>query len=125
MKKHNHITRDIKPEGICPSCDEYHQMCRTKEKLKSLKKFQEMSELDLSNFIYKNNSLVKKYLRQIKRNEKIYDQIRILQEQADHYYEISQDAFDEGYHDKAVKYDSKYTKLDEKIKKLEAKLDLV
>lgn len=24
MTKHNHITRDIKPLGECPSCDEYH-----------------------------------------------------------------------------------------------------
>jgi len=24
VSKHNHITRDIKPLGECPSCDEYH-----------------------------------------------------------------------------------------------------
>lgn len=24
MKKHNHATRDIKPFGKCPACDEYH-----------------------------------------------------------------------------------------------------
>lgn len=24
MPRHNHITRDIKPRGICPGCDEYH-----------------------------------------------------------------------------------------------------
>lgn len=24
MRKHNHITRDIKPQGQCPACDEYH-----------------------------------------------------------------------------------------------------
>lgn len=24
MARHNHITRDIKPRGICPGCDEYH-----------------------------------------------------------------------------------------------------
>ena len=24
MRKHNHITRDIKPLGQCPACDEYH-----------------------------------------------------------------------------------------------------
>jgi hypothetical protein len=22
---HNHVTRDIKPPGVCPACDEYHQ----------------------------------------------------------------------------------------------------
>lgn len=22
--KHNHITRDIKPYGVCPGCDDYH-----------------------------------------------------------------------------------------------------
>lgn len=25
MTQHNHITRDIKPKGECPSCDEYHR----------------------------------------------------------------------------------------------------
>ena len=30
MEKHNHITRDIKPLGECPSCDKYHN--RNKEK---------------------------------------------------------------------------------------------
>lgn len=24
IKRHNHITRDIKPLGQCPGCDEYH-----------------------------------------------------------------------------------------------------
>jgi hypothetical protein len=24
MSQHNHITRDIKPEGQCPACDDYH-----------------------------------------------------------------------------------------------------
>lgn len=23
--KHNHVTRDIKPPGVCPGCDEYHR----------------------------------------------------------------------------------------------------
>lgn len=22
--KHNHMTRDIKPRGVCPKCDEHH-----------------------------------------------------------------------------------------------------
>lgn len=25
MIRHNHITRDIKPEGQCPACDLYHK----------------------------------------------------------------------------------------------------
>ena len=25
MAEHNHITRDIKPQGECPACDRYHQ----------------------------------------------------------------------------------------------------
>jgi len=25
---HNHFTRDIKPEGQCPACDQYHQQER-------------------------------------------------------------------------------------------------
>lgn len=24
MNKHNHVTRDIKPLGQCPACDDYH-----------------------------------------------------------------------------------------------------
>jgi hypothetical protein len=24
MSNHNHFTRDIKKQGVCPSCDEYH-----------------------------------------------------------------------------------------------------
>jgi hypothetical protein len=23
--RHNHVTRDIKPKGVCPACDAYHQ----------------------------------------------------------------------------------------------------
>lgn len=30
--RHNHLTRDIKPLGQCPSCDEYHKI----EEIKSL-----------------------------------------------------------------------------------------
>ena len=26
--RHNHITRDIKPRGICPGCDEYYAKAR-------------------------------------------------------------------------------------------------
>jgi len=25
MSEHNHLTRDIKPEGQCPACDNYHK----------------------------------------------------------------------------------------------------
>ncbi len=25
---HNHVTRDIKPQGECPACDKYHQKHR-------------------------------------------------------------------------------------------------
>jgi hypothetical protein len=25
---HNHVTRDIKPEGKCPGCDDYHERVR-------------------------------------------------------------------------------------------------
>ena len=27
--RHNHVTRDIKPEGQCPGCDRYHASRRT------------------------------------------------------------------------------------------------
>lgn len=27
--RHNHITRDIKQAGVCPSCDAYHENHRT------------------------------------------------------------------------------------------------
>lgn len=26
---HNHVTRDIRPEGACPACDSYHEAQRT------------------------------------------------------------------------------------------------
>lgn len=28
MLQHNHMTRDIKPEGVCPKCDEQHHRQR-------------------------------------------------------------------------------------------------
>lgn len=31
MPRHNHMTRDIKPEGQCPMCDRYHQRRRANE----------------------------------------------------------------------------------------------
>lgn len=32
-EKHNHITRDIKPWGECPSCNKYHALNKAKEVL--------------------------------------------------------------------------------------------
>ena len=29
LVRHNHTTRDIKPEGQCPACDHYHQAQKT------------------------------------------------------------------------------------------------
>ena len=26
--RHNHVTRDIKPPGTCPACDQYHERDR-------------------------------------------------------------------------------------------------
>ena len=35
MTQHNHITRDIKAEGICPACDEYHDDQKYKPRITS------------------------------------------------------------------------------------------
>jgi hypothetical protein len=31
---HNHPTRDIKPEGECPSCDLYHKLSRDRDEVR-------------------------------------------------------------------------------------------
>ncbi len=35
--KHNHVTRDIKDPGICPSCDVYHQNVKERKRPKTRK----------------------------------------------------------------------------------------
>jgi hypothetical protein len=36
MTKHNHVTRDIKPEGECPSCDLYYENNKQRENIKKI-----------------------------------------------------------------------------------------
>ena len=42
---HNHITRDIKPKGQCPACDEYHN----KRSPKKLTKWESGQEITMAN----------------------------------------------------------------------------
>lgn len=35
---HNHVTRDIKPEGECPSCDHYHLKAKVSRYEKALER---------------------------------------------------------------------------------------
>ena len=30
LPPHNHVTRDIKPPGVCPGCDQYHEEYRAR-----------------------------------------------------------------------------------------------
>lgn len=41
--RHNHITRDIKPEGQCPVCDEYHARRKQEKEFWELLKDVEIS----------------------------------------------------------------------------------
>lgn len=42
MQKHNHVTRDIKPKGMCPACDRHYVTKPKVTKPDSLSRSQEM-----------------------------------------------------------------------------------
>lgn len=35
-RKHNHVTRDIKPRGECPSCDEWYHFNDARNRIKGV-----------------------------------------------------------------------------------------